>query len=70
MSAEKTSAHKFLSALRWGVDTHAINYDGEHMWFGPCEQGGFTDCCLYDYECERHKPLRQLEDMQTDNTEH
>lgn len=70
MSAERTSVKEFLTNLRWGLDSHAINYEGDHVWFGPCEQGGFTDCCWYGYECERHKTLRELEDMQIDNTKH
>lgn len=62
MSAEITSISGFLNDLRWGVDKHVINYENEHVWMGPCEQGGFTDCCYYDYECERHKPIRETED--------
>lgn len=70
MSAKEISVKSFLSSLRWGLDSHAINYEGEHVWFGPCEQGGFTDCCLYGYECDRHKPLITLEDMKATPTEH
>lgn len=62
MSAEITSTSGFLNDLRWGVDKHVINYENEHVWMGPCEQGGFTDCCYYGYECERHKPIREAED--------
>lgn len=62
MSAEITSISGFINDLRWGVDKHVINHENEHVWMGPCEQGGFTDCCYYGYECERHKPIREAED--------
>ncbi|EKO6113595.1 TPA: hypothetical protein ACGRVH_003900 [Klebsiella pneumoniae] len=64
MSAELTSFSGLLSDLRWGVDKHVFNYENEHVWMGPCEVGGFTDCCYYGYECERHKPMREAEDKQ------
>lgn len=64
MSAEITSISGLLSDLRWGVDKHVISYENEHVWMGPCEQGGFNECCYYDYECERHKPMREQEDAQ------
>ena len=56
---------KKLSAKYFGfaADKHCSNHAGEHWWYKKIE-GGFTECCEYDNECEKHLRMRK-EDMQT-----
>lgn len=44
----------------FSVDKHCINHSGEHYWYKNIE-GGFTECCEYGAECEKHKAIRDKE---------
>lgn len=47
----------------FAADKHCTNHAGEHWWYKKIK-GGFTECCEYDNECEKHLGMRK-EEMQT-----
>ncbi len=44
----------------FAADKHSTNHAGEHYWYKEIE-GGFTECCEYGAECEKHKAIRGKE---------
>lgn len=44
----------------FAADKHCANHAGDHYWYKKIE-GGFTECCEYDNECEKHKAIRDKE---------
>ena len=62
-----------LTLLRWDVDYLAFlaEYD-DYYWLKPCfnskgERIGITACCSLDYECKRHKEIRNKTELQNAN---
>ena len=44
----------------FAADKHCTNHFGDHYWYKKIE-GGFTECCECDNECEKHKAIRDKE---------
>ena len=44
----------------FAADKHCTNHSGDHYWYKKIERG-FTECCEYGAECEKHKAIRDKE---------
>lgn len=59
-----------LHLLRWDIDHLAfLGEYNEYYWLKPSlnkegERIGITSCCQLDYECEKHKQIRNKVSVQ------